>query len=161
MQETPEMQVLPLVLEDPLWGGNDNPLQCSCLGNPMDREPGGLQSMRSQRVRTEWLSTHIHTQFYHQYLHFTDEETEVQSTECHVGILHLEAIHTLKYRLLTFVLKVRVRRRCASQDKSTLIPLFKRIFGCKPFLSLYWICYNTALLLSFGFFFCLFLNVGS
>ena len=43
--------------------GNGNPLQYSCLGNPMDRgdlmgyspcsleeEPGGLQSMESQRV---------------------------------------------------------------------------------------------------------------
>ena len=31
--------------------GNGNPLQDSCLENPMDREPGGLQSMGSQRVR--------------------------------------------------------------------------------------------------------------
>ena len=30
--------------------GNDNPLQYSCLENPMDGEPGGLQSMGSQRV---------------------------------------------------------------------------------------------------------------
>ena len=31
--------------------GNGNPLQYSCLGNPMDREePEGLQSMGSQRV---------------------------------------------------------------------------------------------------------------
>ena len=30
--------------------GNGNPLQYSCLENPMD-EPGGLQSMGSQRVR--------------------------------------------------------------------------------------------------------------
>ena len=29
-------------------GGNENPLQYSCLGNPMDREPGGLLSMGSQ-----------------------------------------------------------------------------------------------------------------
>ena len=29
--------------------GNGNPLQYSCLGNPMDREPGRLQTMRSQR----------------------------------------------------------------------------------------------------------------
>ena len=39
----------------PGWGrssgeGNDNPLQYSCLGNSMDLEPGGLQSMGSQRV---------------------------------------------------------------------------------------------------------------
>ena len=31
-------------------GGNGNPLQFSCLGNPMDREPGGLQSMGLKRV---------------------------------------------------------------------------------------------------------------
>ena len=29
--------------------GNGNPLQYSCLGKPMDREPGELQSMGSQR----------------------------------------------------------------------------------------------------------------
>ena len=31
--------------------GRGNPLQCSCLENPMEEEPGGLQSMGSQRVR--------------------------------------------------------------------------------------------------------------
>ena len=30
--------------------GNGNTLQYSCLENPMDGEPGELQSMRSQRV---------------------------------------------------------------------------------------------------------------
>ena len=29
-------------------GGNDNPLQYSCLENPMEEEPGRLQSMSSQ-----------------------------------------------------------------------------------------------------------------
>ena len=43
MQET---WVRSLVREDPL----ENPLQYSCLENSMDREPGGPQSMRSQRV---------------------------------------------------------------------------------------------------------------
>ena len=34
-------------------GGHGNPLQYSCPQNPMDRgeEPGGLQSIGSQRVR--------------------------------------------------------------------------------------------------------------
>ena len=32
-------------------GGNGNPLQYSCLENPMDRGAGGLQPMGSQRVR--------------------------------------------------------------------------------------------------------------
>ena len=31
-------------------GGHGNPLQCSCLQNPMDGEPGGLQSVGSQRI---------------------------------------------------------------------------------------------------------------
>ena len=30
--------------------GNGNPLQCSCLENPRDRNPGGLPSMGSYRV---------------------------------------------------------------------------------------------------------------
>ena len=30
--------------------GNGNPLQCSCLENPRDEKPGGLQSMGSHRV---------------------------------------------------------------------------------------------------------------
>ena len=29
--------------------GNGYPLQCSCLENPMEEEPGGLQSMGPQR----------------------------------------------------------------------------------------------------------------
>ena len=34
--------------------GNGNPLQCSCLENPRDEEPGGLPSMGSHRVRHDW-----------------------------------------------------------------------------------------------------------
>ena len=44
-------------------GGYSNPLQYSCLENPMDEEPGGLQSIASQRVRHNWSNLalpHIH-----------------------------------------------------------------------------------------------------
>ena len=34
--------------------GNGNPLQCSCLENPRDGEPGGLPCMRSHRVGHDW-----------------------------------------------------------------------------------------------------------
>ena len=34
----------------PVGEGNGNPLQCSCLENPRDGEPGGLLSMGSHRV---------------------------------------------------------------------------------------------------------------
>ena len=50
-------------------GGHDNPLQYSCLENPMDREawwvtvripwtekPGGLPSRGLQRVRRDWVT---------------------------------------------------------------------------------------------------------
>ena len=32
-------------------GGNGNPLQCSCLGNPRQEEPWGLQSWGHKRIR--------------------------------------------------------------------------------------------------------------
>ena len=32
--------------------GNGNQLQYSCRGNPMEEEPGGLQSMGSQKRQT-------------------------------------------------------------------------------------------------------------
>ena len=47
MQET---FVLSLGGEDPLEKREGNPLQYPCLENPMTEEPGGLQSMGSQRV---------------------------------------------------------------------------------------------------------------
>ena len=34
--------------------GNGNPLQCYCLENPRDGEPGGLPSMGSHRVGYNW-----------------------------------------------------------------------------------------------------------
>ena len=43
--------------------GNGNPLQHSCLENPMDEEPDRLQSMGSQRVGTR-LSNFIHGSSY-------------------------------------------------------------------------------------------------
>ena len=37
--------------------GKGNPLQCSCLENPRDGEPGGLPSMGSHRVRHHWATS--------------------------------------------------------------------------------------------------------
>ena len=41
-------------------GGNGNPLQYSCLENPMDRKPRGLQSTGSQRVGHDLVTGHSH-----------------------------------------------------------------------------------------------------
>ena len=38
----------------PPGGGHGNPLQDSCLENPTAKEPGGLQSMGSQRAGHDW-----------------------------------------------------------------------------------------------------------
>ena len=38
-------------------GGNRNPLQYSCLENPMDREPGRPQSIGKESSMTKQLST--------------------------------------------------------------------------------------------------------
>ena len=52
-----ETQVWPLGQEDPPGEGNGCPLQYSCLRIPWTEEPGGLQSMGSQRVeQTERLT---------------------------------------------------------------------------------------------------------
>ena len=48
MQET---WVRSLAWEDPPGEGDGNPLQYSCLENPMDGEPGGLQSTGSRSRR--------------------------------------------------------------------------------------------------------------
>ena len=44
--------------------GNGNPLQYSCLGNPVDRGPGGLQSMECKRVRHDCAVEHAHNIFF-------------------------------------------------------------------------------------------------
>ena len=41
--------------------GNGHSLQYSCLENLMDRQPGRLQSMGSQRIEPEHAHTHTHT----------------------------------------------------------------------------------------------------
>ena len=50
MQET---QLRSLGQEDALKESTGNPLQYSCLENPMDREPGRLQPIGLQRVRCD------------------------------------------------------------------------------------------------------------
>ena len=48
-------------------GGHSNPLQYSCLENPMEEEPGGVQSMGLQRDGRDWSNLsrciqHLYTQ---------------------------------------------------------------------------------------------------
>ena len=50
-----EIWVQSLGREDP-WRRIGNPLQYSCLENPMDRGDGGLESMASWRVGQDWTT---------------------------------------------------------------------------------------------------------
>ena len=68
--------------------GNGNLLQYSCLKNPMDRGPGGLQSMGSQRVRHDWVTntfafTIINIIIYHTTYHmwYTHTTTKTQCSQ--------------------------------------------------------------------------------
>ena len=63
MQETREVQVLSLGWEDPPGQGNANPLQYSCLENPMDR---GTWWIVVHRV-TEELDTTEHARIHPRY----------------------------------------------------------------------------------------------
>ena len=48
-------------LGTPAGGGNGNPLQYSCLGNPMDRGAWRATVMGSQRAVQHWVTEHTHT----------------------------------------------------------------------------------------------------
>ena len=64
-----------------LVGGNDTPLQYSCLDNPWTEEPDELQSVRSQRVGHDWKLTSSH---WHHHYH--------DNKHCQ----HLQVLHGLK-----------------------------------------------------------------
>ena len=65
MQETQETWVQTLGLEDPAGGGHGNPLQYSCLGNPMDR--GAWRAMvhrvAQSQIQLRRQHTHMHADF--------------------------------------------------------------------------------------------------
>ena len=51
-------------------GRNGNPLQYPCLGNPWMEEPGGLQSIGSQRIKHDLMTKDTHTCYFCQFYHF-------------------------------------------------------------------------------------------
>ena len=67
VKNLPEMQetwILSLGWEDTLEKGIGYPLQYSGLENPWTEEPGGLQSMGSQKVRPDWAIKHNYSSMY-------------------------------------------------------------------------------------------------
>ena len=51
-----------------LGGKNGNPFQYSCWEIPWTEEPGGLQSMQSQRIGHDGVTEHAHV-----YKHFSNK----------------------------------------------------------------------------------------
>ena len=63
------LEVWSLGLEDSPWEGNGNPLQYSCLENPVDRVAWWDTVQVSPRVRHDWSKwTHTHTHSVHGHL---------------------------------------------------------------------------------------------
>ena len=83
-----EMRVLSLGLENSPGGGNGNPLQCSCLGNPMERRawwtPVHGVSKSQTQLRTQTLPSTIHKRLSR--FHFC----EVETVRCSRGEGHFE-----------------------------------------------------------------------
>ena len=71
------MQCSIVFMQHILWGGHRNPLQYSCLENPMDRGAGCHPEVAKSWTRLKWLSTHL---IFH------------SSVDGHLGCLHALAI---------------------------------------------------------------------
>ena len=65
MQESQETQVGSLRQEDPLEKEMVTYSSIIAWGIPWTEEPGGLQSMGSQRVIHDWVTEHAHTAALH------------------------------------------------------------------------------------------------
>ena len=59
-EDTRDVVLIPELGRSP-GEGNGNPLQYSCMGNPMDGVPGGLQSLGSQREAHDGVTKLMHT----------------------------------------------------------------------------------------------------
>ena len=85
MQETQEMQIWSLSLEDPLEEGTAAHSSILARRIPWTEEPGGLQSTALQKVRHGWSNpdayTHTHTHTHtHIRIHLSNKEFSRRST---------------------------------------------------------------------------------
>ena len=65
--------------------GNGSPLQCSCLENPRDGEPGGLPSMGSHRVGHDWRDLAAPALFFEASIHIL-----ISVLYCDTGVLKVD-----------------------------------------------------------------------
>ena len=74
-----------------LGGGNDNPLQYSCLENPWTEEPGGLQSMGSKRVEDGWSNL-----AWHKVNLMADYEAKIKKNKQTTKLMHIDRQRVFK-----------------------------------------------------------------
>ena len=107
-----------------------NPLQYSCLENPMDRGAWRLQSMGSQRVSHNWACMHAHT-------------------HTHTHTQHSGCWHYLPWRLCVSKINSEVLKHTKRKGKSYNPGLFQ--FGSQSsHLFLLWLWENHLLFVTLG-----------
>ena len=82
--------------------GKGNPLQYSCLGNPMEEEPGRLQSIGSQRAGYNWETEH--SACYDQYMK-PNEQMHIKIVK-HTGASQVSLMITSSWGCFLLVLSV-------------------------------------------------------
>jgi len=85
-----EIQVQPLGPEEPLEEGMASHSSILAWRIPWAEEPGGLQSLGSQRVEHDWVTKHTHTHT-HTHTHRHRIFFIHSSTNGHLGCLHILA----------------------------------------------------------------------
>ena len=84
--------------------GNGNPLQYSCLENPMDEEAGRLQSMGSQRVRHDWATSLTHSLHFSYFLFYKLIHKPQEYLNCINAKLLLQACFPINFEFLYFLI---------------------------------------------------------
>ena len=123
-------------------GAHGNPLQYSWLENSMDREPGGLQSMGSQRVRHDWVTNtftfNFHSQFVSPTTHMSISQQPCGVSGCHIG-QHSSNLGMCPYRQLNYMLPCELSMSPFPPKEKLIIAYPPELSSdCPPTLRLSW-----------------------
>ena len=88
--------------------GNGNPLQCSCLENPRDGEPGGLPSLGSHRVGRDWSDLAAAAEymfFIHSGIKLETDNWEIIEKSPNICKLNTMVLNKWRDRLCSWIMK--------------------------------------------------------
>jgi len=119
--------------------GNGNPLQYSCLENPMDGERGRLQSMGSQRVGNNWANS---LSFFLSHSYMTTGKTTALTRWTFVGKIMSLLFNMLSRLVIAFLSRSKLLLISRLQSLSAVILEPKKIkllsFHCLPCTYVYY-----------------------